>query len=285
MATAEQENEAYMLAERLKEEQIVRSSEAAWLREETEQIAQGVEVARLREPEEAAHEKGQADVTEQEVGAGHTPPERAGQVQLAHDITMAVQFQEQEDAHAKGRAEVTGQQAEAASTLPERVGQEQLVHDIVAVQLREEGRVHQEEVTQARAPGEADMTQEDPQGGIAGSASTLPERVGQEQLAHEIVAVQLREEEGRVCQEKEEVAQARAPAEADMMQENPQGGIAGPATKSSKAKKSNKRPRVVISSESDDADGDGSKGASAGKVEEGDGENLSEAELIKRERE
>ena len=45
MATVKQENEAYMLAERLKEEQIVQSAKAAQLRDETEQITQGVEVA------------------------------------------------------------------------------------------------------------------------------------------------------------------------------------------------------------------------------------------------
>jgi hypothetical protein len=38
-------------------------------------------------------------------------------------------------------------------------------------------------------------------------------------------------------------------------------------------------------SESDGTDGDDSKGASAGGVEEGDGENLSEAKLIKCEHE
>lgn len=99
---------------------------------------------------------------------------------------------------------------------------------------------------------------------------------------HEIMAVQL-QEEGHVHREKEEVAQARAPGEADMRQEDPQGSIAGSATKSSKSKKLDKRPHVVISSQSDDADGDGSKGASAGEVKEGDSENLSEAEPIKQE--
>ena len=63
-----------------------------------------------------------------------------------------------------------------------------------------------------------------------------------------------------------------------MVQGGAQDGIAGPTTKSSKPKKSNKRPHVVNSSESDDGDGEDPKG---GDGEEGDGESLSEAELRK----
>ena len=71
----------------------------------------------------------------------------------------------------------------------------------------------------------------------------------------------------------------------DVVQGGAQDGIAGPTTKSSKPKKSNKRPHVVNSSESDDGDGEDPKGVLAGDGEEGDGESLSEAELRKHERE
>ena len=49
MAAAEWESKAYMLAERLREEQIVWDAEAAWLLEEVEQIAPCIEVVQLQE--------------------------------------------------------------------------------------------------------------------------------------------------------------------------------------------------------------------------------------------
>ena len=165
---------------------------------------------------------------------------------------------------------------------------QRLERDAIAAQFQtQEDHIRQErEAEESRAKAQAeDAAHEE-------AAHAVVEKLMQERWEHDAIAAQedrIHQEskaearaKGPAGQEKENVAEAGAQGDMDVVQGGARDGIAGPTTKSSKPKKLNKRPHVVNSSESDDGDGEDPKG---GDGEEGDGESLSEAELRKREHE
>ena len=262
-AATTHEEAARIATETLIQEQLEHDTAAAQFR------AEQYYTIRLEREAEEGRAKAQAEATAHEEAARAI----AEKLMQEHAIAQIRREREAEEAAAR---------EEAARAVAEKLVQEQGVRDTIAAQFQTqelEDRIRREreaEESRAKAQAEAAAHEE--------AAHAVVEKLMQEQRERDAIAARedrIRQEseaearaKGPIGQEKENVAKAGAQGDMDVAQEGARDGIAGPTTKSLKPKKSNKRPRVVNSSESDDGEG-----------EEGDGESLSEAELRKRERE
>jgi len=242
---------AHIVAETLMQEQLEREAIAAQFRTHEDHIRQEREAEEDRakaQAEAAAHEEAARAVAEKLM---YEQRERDA---IAAQEDCIRQEREAEEGRAKAQAEAAARE-EAARAVAEKLMQEQRERDVIAAQFRaQEDRIRQEreaEEVQAKVQAQAAACEE--------AARAVAEKLMQEQRERDAIAAQFRAQEDHIRQEREaEEARAKVQTEA----------AAGSLKK---------RPRI-----SDSSDGeDGTK--PAGGDDEGDGKELTEADLRRRE--